>query len=189
VTSAALYTEWQLDALRELSNVGSASAATALAQILGRPVRLAVPQARELPVADAIAALGSPNGYVTGVAMPVSGDLDAAVLLVFCPDDAVSLCRMLGVASDTEIGRSALGEIGNIVAAACVTALGELGGLELEPHPPVVRSARLGSLVGSLLGPGIAAADAALLLDSRLDGDGVSCSLLIVLVPESSAAR
>jgi chemotaxis protein CheC len=189
MTTAAIYSEWQLDALRELSNVGSASAATALAQILGRPVRLAVAQARELPVADALAALGSPEACATGVAMPVSGDFDAAVLLVFSRDDAVSLCRMLGVATDTEIGESALGEIGNIVAASCVTALGELAGLELEPHPPVVRSARLGSLVSSLLGPGIVDADAALLLDSRLCGRGVSCSLLIVLVPERSASR
>ncbi len=44
------YTDLQLDALRELANIGSGNAATALADMLGRSVELAVPRALALPL-------------------------------------------------------------------------------------------------------------------------------------------
>ena len=39
------YSEMQLDALRELANIGSGTAATALSSLLDRPVDLHVPKA------------------------------------------------------------------------------------------------------------------------------------------------
>ena len=50
------YTEMQLDALRELANIGSGTAATALSAMLGRPVDISVPSARALPLAEAVEA-------------------------------------------------------------------------------------------------------------------------------------
>ena len=44
--------------------------------------------------------------------------------------------RLLGVEADTEIGRSALGEIGNIVGTSYINALATMTGIELEPAPP-----------------------------------------------------
>ena len=48
------YTSAQLDALRELSNVASGTAATSLSQMLGREVELNVPLVQSLPLLDAI---------------------------------------------------------------------------------------------------------------------------------------
>ena len=39
------YTELQLDALRELANIGSGNASTALSGMLGRSVDISVPEA------------------------------------------------------------------------------------------------------------------------------------------------
>ena len=44
-------------------------------------------------------------------------DMPATVLLLFSPNDAAQMCGFLGVESGTEIGESALMEIGNIVGA------------------------------------------------------------------------
>ena len=44
------YPEVQLDALREIANIGSGTAATALSSMLGRPVDISVPTALALPV-------------------------------------------------------------------------------------------------------------------------------------------
>ena len=46
------YNALQLDALRELSNMGVGTAATALSQMLGQEVDLSVPRALALPLAD-----------------------------------------------------------------------------------------------------------------------------------------
>ena len=55
------YTEMQLDALRELANIASGTAATALSQMLGREIELSVPRALALPLADAVDAAGDPS--------------------------------------------------------------------------------------------------------------------------------
>ena len=54
------YTDLQLDALRELANIGSGNASTALSSMLGRSVDITVPAARVLPMADAVPAGGNP---------------------------------------------------------------------------------------------------------------------------------
>jgi chemotaxis protein CheC len=103
------YTEIQLDALRELANIGSSTAATALSSMLGRAVDVSVPSALALPLADAVDAAGPAGTEVTGIVLPVVGDLQAIVLLVAPSEDAVTLCGLLGLEVESEMGQSALG--------------------------------------------------------------------------------
>src|SRR4051794_14576726 len=130
------FTTMQLDALRELANIGSGTAGTALSQMLGRSVDISVPNAVVLPLAEAVEAVGPPEQKVTGVAIPLAGDMDAIVLLVFPVEDAGTLCAMLGVEAGTEDALSALGEIGNILGASYIGSLGAMTGPELDPPPP-----------------------------------------------------
>ena len=69
------YTDLQLDALRELANIGSGTASTALSSMLGRSVDITVPNAFVLPMADAVGAIGDPEAEVTGVVLGVMGDM------------------------------------------------------------------------------------------------------------------
>ena len=71
------YNEMQLDALRELANIGSGNAATALSQMLGEDVSLQVPRALALPLADAVDEAGESEAVVTGVVLEVAGHFDA----------------------------------------------------------------------------------------------------------------
>src|SRR6218665_2670862 len=118
------YTDLQLDALRELANVGSGTASTALSSMLGRSVDISVPHAYVLPMAEAVSAIGDPEADATGVVLGVVGDMGASVLLLFTPSDAAQMCAFLGVEAGTEIGDSALMEIGNIMGASYLNALG-----------------------------------------------------------------
>ena len=47
----ARYTDLQLDALRELANIGSGTAGTALSSLLGSSIELSVPSASALELA------------------------------------------------------------------------------------------------------------------------------------------
>ena len=67
------YSDQQLDALRELANIGSGNAGTALSSLLGRPVDISVPSASALPLNEAVEATGDPETLVTGVVLPVFG--------------------------------------------------------------------------------------------------------------------
>jgi chemotaxis protein CheC len=177
------YTALQLDALRELANIGSGTAGTALSQMLGRPVDISVPAALALPVADAVDAVGAPEEEVTGVVIPLAGDMQAIVLLVFPTADAGSLCGLLGVEPGTDVGLSALGEIGNILGASYVGSLGAMTGLDLEPTPPQLVTDMLAAIVSTVLASTATMTDQALILDSELTVEGESCSLSFLLLP------
>jgi chemotaxis protein CheC len=178
------YSDLQLDALRELANIGSGKASTALSSMLGRSVDITVPAARVLPMADAVSAVGDPEADATGVVLGVVGDMGASVLLLFTPQDAELMCGMLGVEAGTEIGDSALQEIGNIVGTSYINALAEMTGMALEPTPPGVASDMLGAIVQTVLAERAGASDAALLLDSDLVVEETDCSVSFLLMPD-----
>lgn len=180
---ATEYSEVQLDALRELANVGSGNAGTALASFVGKPVDISIPKALVLDVADAVEAAGPADRPVTTVVLPIFGDMDAIVLLVLGEDDAALVCRLLGVEAGSELAASAVGEVGNILGASYVTALGNMTGLALEPAPPSVVQDMLGAVVASVVAAGAADSDVALVLDSALTVEGEACELGFVLIP------
>ena len=178
------YTELQLDALRELANIGSGTASTALSGMLGRSVDISVPNARALPFAEAVEAAGPAEQPITGIVLGIVGDMNGTVLLLVPPADADALCRMLGVEPDDEVALSALGEIGNIVGTSYINALAGMTGMEIEPTPPSTATDMLGALVASVLASQAHAADTALMLDSNLVVEGEDCAVSFLLVPD-----
>ena len=178
------YTDLQLDALRELANIGSGTASTALSSMLGRSVDISVPNAFVMPMAEAVGTIGDPESETTGVVLGIVGELSGSVLLLFTPKDAELMCRLLGVEAGTEIGVSALMEIGNIVGASYINALGQMIGMELEPTPPAAATDMLGAIVETVLAERAGAGDVALLLDSDLVVEGEDCSVSFLLVPD-----
>ena len=183
------FTSMQLDALRELANIGSGTAGTALSQMLGRSVDISVPNAFVLPLAEAVEAVGDPKEPVTGVVIPLAGDMDAVVLLVFPLADAVALCGMLGVEAGTEDAVSALGEIGNILGASYIGSLGAMTGLDLDLTPPQTATDMLAAIVATVLASRSEGTDTALILDSELRVEGEQCSLSFLLLPEPGGVR
>ena len=178
------YTELQLDALRELANIGSGNASTALSGLLGRSVDISVPKAQALPFAEAVEAAGPAEQEITGIVLGIVGEMNGTVLLLVPPADADKICRMLGVEPDDEFALSALGEIGNIVGTSYINALAAMTGMDIEPTPPSTATDMLGALVASVLAGQAHAGDIALMLDSNLVVEGEDCSISFFLVPD-----
>jgi chemotaxis protein CheC len=183
------YTELQLDALRELANIGSGTAGTALSQMLGRSIDVSVPKAEALSLADAVEAVGPAEETVTGVVMPITGDLQAIVLLIFPPADVAKVCALLGVEPDTEFGLSAVQEIGNIVGASYIGVMGGMAGMSLLPDPPQVAVDMLGAIAASVLSTTAHETDTALLLDSALKVEDEESSLSLLLLPSHDGVQ
>jgi chemotaxis protein CheC len=178
------YTDMQLDALRELANIGSGTASTALSSMLGRSVDITVPSASVLPMAQAVGTIGDPEAEFTGVVLGVLGDMQATVVLLFTPNDAKLMCGLLGVEAGSELGVSALAEIGNIVGSSYINALASMTGMSMEPTPPGTATDMLAAIVESVLAERANGADIALLLDSDLVVEGEDCSVCFLLVPD-----
>ena len=181
------FTELELDALRELANIGSGNAATALSSMVGRSIDVSVPSTLALPLADAVDEVGPSDSPATGVVLPIVGELDAIVLMLFTERDEQILCALLDVEPGSELGRSALGEVANIIGTAYVNALAAVTGLEVEPAPPQTANDLLGAIVETVLAQNAAQHDLALLLDSDLVVENEACSFSFVLVPTAES--
>jgi chemotaxis protein CheC len=184
--ASARYSDLQLDALRELANVGSGTAGTALSALLGRPVDISVPNAAALELADAVDAAGVAEDVVLAVVVAVGGDLEATALLVVSERDAAAIGALLGVDPDSEDGRSALEEVGNILVASYVGALASMTGFVLDLRPPASARDMLGAVVATVIAAHSDGRDLAIMLDSelRIEHDAIALSFMLLPTPE-----
>lgn len=130
----------QLDALREVANIGAGHAATALSQMTAHTIMISVPQLMIAKLADVPSQIASNEEPVAAVQMRMLGDLTGLTLLVFPRPTALKIASlMMKKASVSELGvfeQSALKEAGNILCAAYLNALSEFMGMILLPSPP-----------------------------------------------------
>jgi chemotaxis protein CheC len=183
------FSDLQLDALRELANIGSGNAGTALGSMLGKSVDISVPTAAALPLAEAVAIAGEPDELRYGVVVPIVGDFEAIVVLLFPEEDARKLCGLYGIEPSTPDGSSMLGEVGNILGTNYINVLAQMVGMALEPEPPQVVADMLGSILSTVLIGRGDDVDEALILDSNLMVEDENCSLSFLLLPNHGGIR
>jgi len=169
-------TDGQLDALKEISNIGMGHAATALSQLIGETVRLRVPQVSVTDIAQVPELLGGSERVVVGVTLQVLGDARGNILLIF-PEASASLliARLLRQKQTDleidEISGSTLKEVGNILASAYLNALGSLLHMTLIPSIPLLAHDMAGAIVDHVLIELSMAGDLALMVDTVFQGD------------------
>ena len=143
----------QLDALREVGNIGAGHGATALSQLLGKKIYITVPQANVLPLPEVSKMVGDPNTLVAGLILSILGDCTGKILLIFPRDSALHLADMLlkqtiGTSKIlTELGHSAIKEAGNILTGAYLSALNEFLGMLLLISVPTLVFDMAGALL------------------------------------------
>jgi chemotaxis protein CheC len=134
--------ESQLDAMREVANIGAGHAATALSQMTNRTIMITVPRVNIRPLEDACDTIGPPDEVTAAILMHMMGDLTGRALLLFPQRSARTLCdfllrREIGTTQDFgEMEQSALKEAGNILASAYLNALSDFMGMMLVPSVP-----------------------------------------------------
>lgn len=134
--------ELQLDAMRELGNVGAGHAATALSQLLGTPVGLTVPSAELVPVSRVPDVFGGPEKLVAAVYARLLGDIAGGLLFLVPRDAALALVDMLrsrDVGSTRSLGhdeQALITHAANLLGSAYVAAVGRMCDLTLLPSTP-----------------------------------------------------
>jgi chemotaxis protein CheC len=155
-SSLLTLTEIQVDALKEVGNVGAGHAATALSQLIKKKIMISVPEVKILKLQEVENLLGDSNTLVAGIIMNVLGDITAKILLLLTRESALSLADMLlqkPVGSTkvlSEVGNSAIKETGNILAGAYMNALNEFLGMLLLPSVPSLVFDISGAILASL---------------------------------------
>jgi chemotaxis protein CheC len=134
--------ETQLDAIKEMGNIGAGHAATALSQLIEKKIFIKVPQVLFLSLDDITNLVGGPQTLIAGVTMHVLGDVSAKIVMILPRTSAVQLATMLTKQQADErqiltaLEHSAIKEVGNILAGAYLNALTEFLGLMLLQSVP-----------------------------------------------------
>lgn len=132
----------EIDTLREIGSIGTGNAATALSTLLGREVRITLPEVRIMGYNEAIEWIGGPEQVTAGVLVGMSGQMSGVMLSVqklgFIN---LVLEQMLGHPIEDyhqldELGKSTLVEVGNIIISAFINALSGLSGVGIDLTVP-----------------------------------------------------
>lgn len=147
-----MLSEFEQDLLKELGNIGSGHAATALSTLLGKPVNITVSSAEMEPITYLPERVGGPERHVASVLLELGGDVSGMILILFPVDDAEQMVTTLISApftfeSNNELGQSAWEEIGNIMSGAYARALGDWLTIPITIQVPATAIDMAGSIV------------------------------------------
>lgn len=141
-----------LDVLKELGNIGSGNAATALATMISKRVDMNVPQVKILEFKDVPKILGGEETPVVGIYFEMTGEIIGNIMFVLSLESAKNLTNILfgrDNSSDEmdEMDLSALSEIGNILASSYINSLSALTGLKLNVSVPSLSIDMAGAII------------------------------------------
>lgn len=179
----------QKDALKEVGNICSGNAATALSQLLNKKVTIVVPRIHFLLIENVPATVGGADKLVVGLVLRVLGDLPSTILFVFSQRDALSLASLMtgkpvsNGSVITELERSALREVGIILANAYLGALSSFVGMGLVPCAPEIVVDMAGAMIDYLLIELSCVSKYALLIESEFREETTSIIGHFFLIP------
>src|SRR4051812_17161024 len=85
----------QLDALREVANIGAGHAATALSTMTGGTIMISVPRINVARLEEVPPQISAPEEPVAAVLMHMLGDLTGRTLLVFPKPTAIRMAELM----------------------------------------------------------------------------------------------
>lgn len=179
----------EFDCLREIGNIGSGSAASALSQMLGKNIEMHVPDVRVLDYQSVIDEMGGPEKVITGILVLINGDING--MMMFLLEDTfakVVLSTFLGkedvkIEDLDECDYSAIKEMGNIMAGSYLGALSSLTGLTIDMSVPSMNIDMMGAIMNAPMIEFSEVGDKVLFINDGFVIDEVDIKSNIILIP------
>lgn len=184
-----------LDVLREIGNIGSGNAASALATMLNHPVDIAVPRVRILDYEEVTQNLGGPEQLLVGLMLSMEGDVSGMIMFLLNREFAhMVLNTLMGTSLEEdglldEMGSSAIEEVGNIMAASYINAMSSLTGLNINISVPDLCVDMAGSILSV---PAIYYAnisDKIIFIEDEFSSTAEQAGSHILLIPEVDSLK
>jgi len=186
--------EIQMDVLREIGNIGSGNAASALSSMLARVVNIEVPVVKILDYAEVMEQMGGPETMIVGLLLSLEGDVSGMIMFLLHQDFAhMAINTLIGediLGEDTnfaeldEMGFSAIQEVANIMAGSYVNAISAMTDLFINITPPDLAIDMLGAILSV---PAIHYAnisDKIIFIEDKFSSDDVHAPSHILLIPD-----
>lgn len=143
-------TSFQLDALKEVANIGAGNSATALSILLGTKIDMAIPN---LNLIEFNTLLDSyKENIVVAILVKVLDEIEGSVLYIFEEEVALNIISKLTYQNEksiNEMGESVLKEIGNIVASSFMNSIADFTKLKATASVPAIANDMLSAILSS----------------------------------------
>lgn len=169
-------TQFQLDALREIGNIGAGHAATALSTLLQRRIDMSVPEAWAVPFEQVAAFVGQLETPQAAIYVKVEGEAPGKAVFFFPIESAEIVVQALFGTEEPmdpymdEMVQSALKEVGNILVSSFIIALTQFSGIPLQPSVPALAVDMIGAILDAILLEEGVLDDTVLFIDTQLSG-------------------
>lgn len=148
-------TSMHLDVLKEIGNIGAAHAATALSDLLNKKIDMQVPNVEMVSFEEMMEISGGAEQVVVGIFLRIEGDAEGSMFFILPVEQANQFIRDLikDQAFDfykppfSELGLSAMQEMGNILSGSYLSALSDFTGLKIYPTVPGLSIDMFGAII------------------------------------------
>ena len=184
-----------LDVLKEIGNIGSGNATTALSQMLNTMVDIEVPVVEILDFQQAIDAAGGPEKIVAGILVGIKGDIDG--MIMFLLEEPFAKTIVTGLTGEKPFSLyemsaddiSVLSEIGNIMGGSYVNAIANLSGMTIDMSVPALTTDMLGAIMTVPATELSEAYERVLMISEQFLIDSVEIQSNMLLIPTVKSLR
>jgi len=165
----------QVDAVKEIVNIGAGNAATALSQMINKKIIITVPKVNFLALDKVPDIFGNPETLVSAIYLELLGDATGVVLFVSNKKDTNNLVDLLlGKKLGTtkilnDIGTSALKETGTILTGAYLNSIAKFLNMKLLMSSPSFVEDMAGAIIDNILIETSKQADYFFVIDTDLE--------------------
>ena len=180
----------EFDVLKEISNIGTGNAATAISKLLGGRVDIKVPDIRFLQFSELPEIIGGAENEVIGILVSLENDIDGMMMFVMDKPSASVIVNGILNRDNEELGQemsemeiSVLSEFGNIIAGSYLSAISGLTGMVVSPSVPALSDDMAGAILSV---PAIEfgkMSDRVLLIQSEFLSESGQAKGFFILVP------
>lgn len=183
----------QLDLLKEIGTIGSATAATALADMVAEKVEISVPEVNVVPLEQISSVLKGVERQFFVLDMEIKGDSSGRIFLLLSPEDARFLASaLLGMPKEEikfedDMFKSSLREACNILGGAYVSALANMTSMTIMTSIPSMAMDMVGAILDFIFIQIAQDSEEALVIKTDMQVKGLSLEALFLLFPTTDS--
>ena len=194
-------TQDQLDMLKELGNIGSGHAITALSKLLSNDIEVSLTSADIIPFWKVPELFDDPFIDMVGIYSNIPFNSDLAIIQIFTKESIVSLINILtdedriavedlkNIDDLDDFSCSIIIEIGNILSGHYANAIADLMSIKLIPNVPKIAIDTLNAILEGIIAKYSQASDYMILINTKLKVSDINLEGTICLIPSISILK
>lgn len=180
--------ELYLDVLREMGNIGSGSAATALSKMVNKQVQMEVPNIEVIDIEKVVELFENEEEITVGVYINFSGDINGTILTLLDKPSADNMVKMFFGNQPQELYNemeaSVIQELGNIMTSGYVNSISTMTSLKINVSIPSVNIDMVSSILSVPAVEYGLQSDKIILIENRLEMENEEMNCFFFFMPD-----